>query len=97
VVEAEKRRVLESIAANVRRLRLRAGLTQAQLAEAADLDLRQLQRIERAEVNFGVSTLLDLAEALGKTAGRLLRAATLPPSPPGRPPSRFHRRSDART
>ena len=79
--------VLTSIAANVRRLRLRRGLSQAQLAERADLELRQLQRIEQAVTNFGVVTLVRLAEALGVRPGALLRRAPLAAARKGRPPT----------
>lgn len=82
--------VLQSIAANVRRLRVRQKLTQAQLAEMAELELRQLQRIERAEINFGVVTLVRLAEALEVRPSALLQSAELAPVRRGRPPSRRH-------
>ena len=78
--------VLTSIAANVRRQRLQRGLSQAQLAERADLELRQLQRIEQAVTNFGVVTLVRLAEALGVRPGSLVRRAPLPAARKGRPP-----------
>jgi transcriptional regulator with XRE-family HTH domain len=78
--------ILTSIAANVRRQRLERGLSQAQLAERADLELRQLQRIEQAVTNFGVVTLVRLADALGVRPGSLLRRAPLPATRKGRPP-----------
>ncbi|MBI5479937.1 MAG: helix-turn-helix transcriptional regulator [Deltaproteobacteria bacterium] len=78
--------VLASIAANVRAQRAQLGLSQAQLAERADLELRHLQRIERGRTNFGVVTLVWLAEALGVRPGTLLRRSALPPTRHGRPP-----------
>jgi transcriptional regulator with XRE-family HTH domain len=78
--------LLTSIAANVRRLRGQRGLTQAELAERAALDLRQLQRIERGEINFGVVSVLRLADALRVRPGALLGRARLAPPRRGRPP-----------
>jgi transcriptional regulator with XRE-family HTH domain len=78
-------RHLGFIAANVRALRRRAGWTQQQLAEAADVDLRFVQRIERGTVNLSVSVLVALATALGVTPTSLLEFAVLTQSRPGRP------------
>ena len=85
---ARATRILNSIAANVRRLREARDLTQEQLAEAADLDVRQVQRIERASLNFGVVALVSLAEALDVSATRLLKFAELDPPRRGRPRQR---------
>jgi transcriptional regulator with XRE-family HTH domain len=63
-------------------------MTQEQLAEAADLDARFIQRIERAETNLSVSALVLLADALGVHPSELLRTATLVPSRTGRPKRR---------
>lgn len=76
---------LASIAGNVHRLRLRLGLTQERLAELADLDLRFLQRVERAQTNIGVVALAALADALGVPLARLLRKAAPAPVIKGRP------------
>lgn len=80
------REVLTSIAANVRRLRKRRGLTQQQLAEETEVDLRYLQKVEAAEVDFGVSFLQVLADALDVRPSSLLKPATLPEPRRGRPP-----------
>lgn len=77
--------ILDSVAANVRRLRQRRHLTQEELAEAAGLDARYVQRVERGEVNMRLETLVRLAAPLGETPARLLRKATLGPPSPGRP------------
>jgi transcriptional regulator with XRE-family HTH domain len=76
---------LRSIAGNVQKWRVRRGLTQSALAERADIELRFLQRVEQAQVNFGVVALVSLAEALGVSAAELLRAAELPRATRGRP------------
>ncbi len=80
--------VLESIAANVRRLRTRRGLTQEKLAEVSDLDLRLVQRVERARTNMKIAALVALARALGVRPAEFLRPGRLPEVKRGRPPSR---------
>ncbi|MDI3284945.1 helix-turn-helix transcriptional regulator [Polyangium sp. 15x6] len=77
--------VLGYIGANVRRLRLSRGFTQEQLAEASELDLRFLQRVERGQTNVGVAVVVALADALGVPPAKLFRKATLPEAKPGRP------------
>jgi ribosome-binding protein aMBF1 (putative translation factor) len=84
-VSARVTTVLTYIGANVRRRRLRVGLTQEALAEAADLDVRFLQRVERGETNIGVAAVVALADALGVAPGLLFRKAELPAAKPGRP------------
>lgn len=75
-------------AANVRRFRARAAITQERLAEKAQIDLRYLQRIEAGEVDAKLSMVDRLARALGVPARDLLvRVRTAPPKR-GRPPAR---------
>jgi len=52
------------IATNIRRLRKNQELTQEELAHRAKLALRHLQKIEAAEVNVTLDTLVKLACAL---------------------------------
>lgn len=73
------------IGANVRKARVRLGLSQAQLAEKAGVNGRHLQRIERGLVDLHVSALQALADALEVTPAALLKPAKLEPSRPGRP------------
>lgn len=77
--------VLGYIGANVRRLRLKKGLTQEALAEVAELDLRFLQRVERGQTNVGVAVVVVLADVLEVAPGALLRKASLPEVKLGRP------------
>lgn len=84
----EAQAALESIAANVRRIRTRVGLTQEALAEVGGFDVRFVQKIERAKLNVSVETLVRLALALDVTPGVLLRTAVLEPPKPGRPKRR---------
>jgi hypothetical protein len=52
------------------------------------MELRQLQRIEAAGIDFGVTKLAAIADALGTSASELLRAARLPNPVRGRPRGR---------
>lgn len=80
------------VAANVRRLRVRMGLTQEQLAEAAGMSAIHLRRIEAGKADVRVTMLVKLAIALGCEPGRLLRPAAPMERPPGRPPTKRSRR-----
>ena len=71
--DVETRAVLESIGANLRRLRLRAGLTQEKLAELVGMESRFTQRVLRGKVDISMSTLIRFAKALGVTPASLLR------------------------
>jgi transcriptional regulator with XRE-family HTH domain len=77
--------VLDHIGANVHRLRVRRGMSQEALAEAADISARFLQRVERGKTNLGVVVLVRLAAALDVPPGVLLRRAALPEVKHGRP------------
>jgi transcriptional regulator with XRE-family HTH domain len=79
---------LRSIAANVRRLRSRRGLTQEALAERARQDLSYLQRVERGATNLSAGVLLALAIALDVPPSLLVRKARLAPIKRGRPRKR---------
>lgn len=71
---------LPGFARRVRELRLRAGLTQDQLAERAHLSVSMVQNLERLTHagNPRLTTLWSLAEALGVDAGELLTEASAP-------------------
>lgn len=77
--------LLRYVAANVQSLRAARGLTQLELAERAELDLRHLQRIERANVNLSIGALLALADSLGVPPSSLFEPADLAPPRVGRP------------
>lgn len=79
-------RLLRSVAANIRLRRLELDWTQEDLAEAADLDLNSLRRVETARTNPSVGTMLKIAMALGVDVATLLRPAHLPKPRRGRPP-----------
>ncbi|WP_437992292.1 helix-turn-helix domain-containing protein [Sorangium sp. So ce145] len=77
--------VLRSIGANVRRIREKRGMTQQELADAAEIALRFLQKVEHAQTNVGVAILVRLADVLGVRPGVLFRQRELPPVKRGRP------------
>jgi transcriptional regulator with XRE-family HTH domain len=57
--------VVVHVGENLRRLRTREALTQAQLAERAGLHRTAVERIERDKVEPHMTTLRKLADALG--------------------------------
>lgn len=59
----------------VRSLRLEAGMSQEELADAADTDLTQVGGIERGVRNPSYTTMLRLATALKTTVGALTTLA----------------------
>jgi DNA-binding XRE family transcriptional regulator len=62
------RALLESLATEVRRLRIARGWTQNQLADAAGLRAATISGIERARVNATLRTVAQLAAAFGLAA-----------------------------
>jgi transcriptional regulator with XRE-family HTH domain len=55
---------LKVFGANVRRLRNEGGITQEQLAEAADLNIRTIQKIEAGQTNILITTAARIQKAL---------------------------------
>jgi transcriptional regulator with XRE-family HTH domain len=82
---AHTRIILGYIGANIRRIRKRHGLTQEELSEAADLDARFVQRIERGQINLSIDVLISIADALTVKPTMLFRPEKLLPSRVGRP------------
>lgn len=76
---------LRSIAANIRRLRLRRGLTQEALGEAARIASRYIQIVESGKGNPSASALIAIADALGVSPGALFKPALPQDRRPGRP------------
>jgi transcriptional regulator with XRE-family HTH domain len=73
------------IAANVRQIRSKRGLTQEALAGAVGVDLRFIQKVESRKASVSLGTLVALAEALAVKPGALLKEAELPEAKRGRP------------
>jgi|SRR5579872_6753125 len=65
-------RLLKELGNNVRRERMAGNLTQEGLAELADLNIRNVQRIEAGEVDVLLSTACRLRKALGCSWEKLL-------------------------
>jgi transcriptional regulator with XRE-family HTH domain len=73
------------VGANVRRHRLKLGMNQKALGDAAGLHANFIQRIEAGKVNLTLASLLVLADTLGIPPSALLRKASLPKVKRGRP------------
>lgn len=68
--------VLRDLGRSIRQRRRQAGLTQEQLAEAADLHENYVSRLETGEQEPGLFVLLRLCRALSITPGELLEDFT---------------------
>lgn len=66
--------LVELLGENVRRLRTAKGLSQEEVAFAAEMKRSYLSDLERGTRNPSVRALGRLAEALGVEAGELLRS-----------------------
>jgi DNA-binding XRE family transcriptional regulator len=63
---------LKQLGDNIRRERMGAGITQQQLAELADLNIRNVQRIEAGEFDVLLSTTLRIRKAIGCPLEKLI-------------------------
>jgi methanogenic corrinoid protein MtbC1/DNA-binding XRE family transcriptional regulator len=63
---------LREIGLRIRQLRTRAGQTQAQLAEAANLNRAYIVSVEHGKQNISMGVVIRIANALGVTAEQLL-------------------------
>jgi transcriptional regulator with XRE-family HTH domain len=61
---SEQEQYLKMVGQNLRRLRKARGFTMEGLAHEADMEYRQLGRIERGEINTSILSLLRVCEAL---------------------------------
>ena len=55
---------LKQLGDNIRRERVDKGMTQLKLAEMADLNIRNVQRIEAGEIDLLLSTTVRIRKAL---------------------------------
>jgi transcriptional regulator with XRE-family HTH domain len=76
-VSVELRQVPKRFGRTVRELRLKAGLSQIQLAEKADLNFNFIGSIERGEKLASLETIARLAHAFKMTGGELLNRADI--------------------
>ena len=63
---------IAAFGANVRRERVRKGMTQEQLAERAEIATRNLQKIEAGEINILLTTAMRIQLALRCSWRRLM-------------------------
>ena len=77
--------VKTSVAANVKRLRHRAGMTQEELAIAIGVSWRVTGAIERVRHELPLDMLVRLANIFEVPLAALLKPAKLPKATPGRP------------
>jgi transcriptional regulator with XRE-family HTH domain len=63
-MEISENQFLEELGIHIRQLREKSSLSQQQLANYCNLSKVQLGRIERAEINTTVKTLVKIANAL---------------------------------
>lgn len=61
----KERKLLERVGRNIREKRKVKGLTQEELAEKADINPKFLGKVERAETNVSLLTLLKICDGLG--------------------------------
>ena len=63
---------LKELGDNIRRERMAQGLSQQRLAELADLNIRNVQRIEAGEIDVLLSTISRIRKALNTQWQKLL-------------------------
>jgi transcriptional regulator with XRE-family HTH domain len=64
VVESHYNKFLKDIGSNVRTVRKRLGFSMEDLANEAEIEYRQLGRIERGEVSATITSFYRIAEAM---------------------------------
>lgn len=69
----DKQKLMLQIGENVRANRVRAGLTQAQLAEAANVGVPFVANIECGQKMMSIPTLIAVSDALNVSCDSLLR------------------------
>ena len=65
--------ILRTLAANVRNIRTRLGISQEEAADRAGMAVRQWQRVESGRDAITLRTVVTVASALGLEASELLR------------------------
>lgn len=71
-INIRNKAVLEKFGEKLKALRVQKGLTQEQLAFAADIELSQVYRLESGKTNATISTLTAISIALDLTLSELL-------------------------
>ncbi len=73
VLNKTEYKVLRSIGANIRKHRIKSGISQSQLAFEINTSLRQIQRIETGTANVGFIYFYRISEALNISIHDLLK------------------------
>lgn len=81
-------RVRENIGRRIAERRAELGLTQAELAEIAEVTLRYVQAVEAASKAILVDSLVKFANALESPMATFFEPARTKKRGPGRPPKR---------
>jgi transcriptional regulator with XRE-family HTH domain len=76
--EIQHDEIVRRFAERLRGLRVERGMTQAQLAERAEVSVAYVGRLERCEAAPGIDLVARLAAALGAKAAELLPAEDPP-------------------
>ena len=63
-ISRDDKKWLKQLGNNLRRHRVQQGLTQQRLAERAEIDIRNVQRIEAGEINVLLSTFNRIRKVL---------------------------------
>jgi transcriptional regulator with XRE-family HTH domain len=70
--KSKNKSIREVFAANLRKIRIKAGLSQEKLAEIANLHRTYISSVEREDRNVSLDNIEKLAIALKTTPARLL-------------------------
>lgn len=65
--------IKHTIAKNIKRLRIKQDISQAELAYRANLHCNYICRIENAKCNISIETLEKLSKALGVRIERIIK------------------------
>jgi transcriptional regulator with XRE-family HTH domain len=84
-VDLETKTALAAMGGNLRRARLKKGLTQQQAAELLGTSDKYVARVERGLTNIGVGTLLRFAKCYGVDPDKLLKGGKPIETKAGRP------------
>ena len=63
---------LKDLGGNIRRVRTSLDMTQEKLAELADINVRNVRRIEAGEINLLITTVVRIRRALGCSWNELM-------------------------
>ena len=71
---------LQTIGANVRRLRTDAHMTQVSLADAVGVSQATISQVEKGSKDFTIGLITEIATALGEPVDLLLRTEKIKPT-----------------